>query len=855
MSRYFRKALNFLAILFVISAFLSPVNSIAQDTNKIPVSGRVVSDKNDILANVLVTLKHDAAESYTSFTNEEGIFSFVVPQGKYMIAIDRNGFEKYSSSINITLNQDNFFKITLIEKTQYTTEQINVEAEFRQKQEDLRTSLFNVLPTEVKILPGAIEDVMRSLKSLPGVTAPNDFTSQLVVRGSGPDQNLIVMDDVEIFNPYRLYGLVSMFNPETLQDITLITGGFPAKYGDRLSAVLDVNNKEGVRDKTFSMISNVNIASANVILQGKNPWKIPGSWIVSSRRTYYDLILGPFAKNAGLITDDSSLPNFKDLQFKLAFGPFSKSKFLINGIFSSDGVDVIPGSERTQPDSVVAKDITNNNVLSASWVYLPNNNFLSKTTFSWYKNSGDNDFEGDILDPLIDKEGLTPGQRDSLKAIGALLGFKFDSKYNFRKYSLVNKSSLFAGKNYFEFGAGLDMIRTDLTYTLNLDEAFKSFIRSLPNAQAILEDFNIEGNDNLRASVYGQGRFKVGTKFFYQPSLRLDYYSFLKKTYVSPRFNMGYAIDPVTTVRTSVGLYYQSPGYEKLVDGQTFYDLTGSAGDNLKAERSMHFVLGIDRWLNNEWNAKVEGYYKKFDDLITQQRLTAYKYKFTIADPTITDPAYIGDPANWVRSSTKLPYDSITTTPINGVTGNAYGIEFSLEKRYSGPNSKFSGWINYAYSFANRTRDGLEKPFRFDQRHVVNIVANYRFNQTFELGARWTYASNFPYTPPVGLLPRTAGDSLVVNPFTQKVIFNLDYGDDNNRFSQVKPAYQRLDVRFTAYTKFWNADWAFYIDVINVYNRKNVIGYDYDLTSDYQIKRNTVGMFPILPTIGVNARF
>jgi len=844
------------SITIIIFSIFFTSYTFSQDSSKVQVTGTIVCDKNDILSSILISYKGvSTPESFTAFTNEDGKYSFELNEGRYSIEIDRTGFEKYSQIVSVEKNVSTVFNITLIEKSQYTTEQINVESEFRQRQEDLRTSMYNVLPTEVKMLPGAIEDVMRSLKSLPGVTAPNDFTSQLVVRGSGPDQNLIVMDDVEIFNPYRLYGLVSMFNPETLQDITLITGGFPAKYGDRLSAVLDVNNKEGVRDKTFSMITNVNIASANVIVQGKNPFKIPGSWIVSSRRTYYDLILGPFARNAGLITDDSSLPNFKDLQFKFAFGPFQKSKFIINGIFSSDGVDVIPGSERTQPDSVVAKDVTNNNVLSASWVYLPNSKFLSKTTASWYKNSGDNEFEGDILDPLIDREGLTPGQRDSLKAIGALLGFEFDSKYNFRKYSIVNKSTLFAGKNYFEFGAGLDLIRTDLTYKLNLDEAFKNFIRSLPNSQGILDDFNIEGNDNLRASVYGQGRFKAGNKIYYQPSLRVDYYSFLNKFYLSPRFNMGYAIDPVTTIRSSVGLYYQSPGYEKLVDGQTFYDLTGTAGDNLKAERSLHFVLGIDRWLNNEWNAKIEGYYKKFDDLITQKRLTNYRYEFEIADPTITDPAYIGDPANWIRSATKLAYDSITTTPINGVTGNAYGIEFSLEKKYAGPNSKLSGWINYAYSFANRTRDGLEFPFRFDQRHVVNIVLNYRFNKTFELGTRWTYASNFPYTPPVGITPRVLRDSLVINPFTQQVIFNLDYGDDANRFSEVKPAYHRLDVRFSAYTNFWNADWIFYIDVINAYNRKNVIGYDYNLSSDFEIKRNTTGMFPILPTIGVNARF
>jgi hypothetical protein len=848
---------NFVRFTVIIcSVFVISNLSFSQDSSKIHVTGKIISDKNDALSNILVSVKNTSTpESFTVFTNEEGGYSFYLSEGNYEIRIERMGYEKYSQTISVEKNTSNIFNISLIEKSEYTTEQINVESEFRQKQDDLRTSMFNILPTEVKMLPGAIEDVMRSLKSLPGVTAPNDFTSQLIVRGSGPDQNLIVMDDVEIFNPYRLYGLVSMFNPETLQDITLITGGFPAKYGDRLSAVLDVNNKEGVRERPFSMISNVNIASANVIVQGKNPLNIPGSWLVSSRRTYYDLILGPFAKNAGLITEDSQLPNFKDLQFKFAFGPFKKSKFLINGVFSSDGVDVIPGNDRTSPDSVVAKDVTVNNVLSASWLYLPNSDFLSKTTVSWYTNSGDNNFEGDILDPLIDKEGLTPGQRDSLRAIGALLGFEFDSKYLFRKYSIVNKSTLFAGKNYYEFGAGLDLIRTDLTYSLNLDDAFRNFIQSQPNSRAILDDFNIQGNDNLRASVYGQGRFKAGDKIYYQPSLRLDYYSYLNKFYVSPRFNIGYAIDPITTIRSSVGVYYQSPGYEKLVDGQTFYDLTGSAGDNLKAERSVHFVLGIDRWLNNEWNAKVEGYYKKFDDLITQERITNYKYEFTIADPTNTDPNYIGDPANWIRSDTKLAYDSITTTPINGVTGNAYGIEFSLEKKYAGPQSKFSGWINYAYSFANRERDGLEQPFRFDQRHVVNIVGNYRFNKTFELGMRWTYASNFPYTPPVGITPRVLRDSLVINPFTQQVMFNLDYGDDANRFSKVRPEYHRLDVRFSAYTSFWNADWVFYIDVINAYNRKNVIGYNYDLTSDFRIKQSTVGMFPILPTIGVNARF
>jgi hypothetical protein len=115
----------------------------------------------------------------------------------------------------------------------------------------------------------------------------------LIIRGSGPDQNLIIFDDVEVFNPYRLYGAISMFNPETVEDINLITGGFPARYGDRLSAVLEVTNRDGIRNKFFSGNVNVNLTNANVVIEGKNPFGINGSWIFNSRRTYYDLLLEP----------------------------------------------------------------------------------------------------------------------------------------------------------------------------------------------------------------------------------------------------------------------------------------------------------------------------------------------------------------------------------------------------------------------------------------------------------------------------------------------------------------------------------------------------------------------------------
>jgi len=329
----------------------------------------------------------------------------------------------------------------------------------------------------------------------------------------------------------------------------------------------------------------------------------------------------------------------------------------------------------------------------------------------------------------------------------------------------------------------------------------------------------------------------------------------LNKIYFSPRFNVGYAFNPLTTLRSSVGVYYQSPGYEKLVDNQTFYDLENPQVKDLKAERSIHFVLGIDRWLNSSWLLKLEGYYKRFDNLIVQQKLTAYRYTYSLLNPNNHDPNYIKNPANWVRSPERLPVDSSTAIPLNIGTGNSYGFEISLERKYTGPMTKLYGWINYSLSKSTRERYGVESVFRFDQTHNVNVVLNYRVNNWFEVGARWNYASNFPFTEPLGITPRIVSDTLVVNPLTNQVIFNLDYGGDNNRFASRRPAYHRLDVRLSANTRFWKAEWSFYLDVINVYNRKNVLTYNYTIGTDLQVKQKTIGMFPILPTLGINARF
>lgn len=821
------------------------------------IKGTITKPDGTLLEGAVLILKSESLNETGAETDSKGNFIIEnIEPGKYFLAAELVGY-KSAERKNINVRAGDTLTIDiLLDDESYTTEEIDVVSDrFRQAQNDMRTSLLNLSPKTTRVIPGVGEDVLRSLQTLPGVSAPNDFSSQLIVRGSGPDQNLIVMDNIEIFNPYRLYGVFSMFNPETLEDINLITGGFPSKYGDRLSAVLDVSNREGSKTKYFTGQSNINIANANLVFSGKMPFNnFPGSWIVSTRRSYYDLILGPFAKNAGLIDESASFPSFDDIQGKVTFGPFRNHKFIVNGIYSRDGVNIIPGESKELQDSISVRDQSSNDVLGFAWHYAPTTKFLTKTTFSWYRNKGDAQFGGELLDPVLDRESYTPEIRDSLKALGLYLGIGFKSKYTFRKYSVKN-STIFLSKNHkTEIGGGIDILRTDLEFSLELDDRLKAIAQGNPNFSAI-SNGQLDGKDYYRANLYVQDRIKISKKLFTQFGARFDYFAINKKAYLSPRFNISYAPDKVTTLRAGTGLYYQSPGYEKLIDAQIFFDLTEEKAKKLEAERSIHYILGAERWFSNDILARVEGYYKQFSNLIVQEKLTGYRYEFYRYNPYNNDPEYLRDPDNWYRSSGKLPYDSLTATPVNGARGYSYGFELYLEKKAVNPNTKLSGWISYSLSFANRNRDGLVTPFRYDQRHSVNVVANYRLLPWLELGARFNFSSNFPVTLPKGIRPRVVNDSLAVLPILNIVQFDFDFGGEENKFADKKPVYHRLDLRATAYTKFWGVDWGFYLDVVNVYNRQNVIGYDFFIDDNLQVKLKSVGQFPILPTIGVNARF
>ncbi|MBM2839673.1 MAG: TonB-dependent receptor plug [Bacteroidetes bacterium] len=811
--------------------------------------GIVVSrDRGELLSSASILIDDT---KWGATANDSGAFVISsIPSGRYTIIARLLGYEE--SRIERVVITDGATTNIFVQLTESAIAlgEIQVLAERVRRKEDVRSSLLAIPPVRAKTLAGVGEDVLRTLQALPGVLAPSDFSSQLIVRGSGPDQNLIVMDDIEVFNPYRLYGLISMFNPETASEINLITGGFPAKYGDRLSAVLDVRNREG--DKTKGIVGSLNasITNANLVLHGRSPFDMNGSYVVSARRTYYDLILGPIAKNAGLVKGDVAFPNFSDIQAKFVLEPSSKHKFIANILFSRDGVEIISGPEREQPDSVSVLDVTTNNVAGLAWHYLPSNEFLSRFSFSWYRNSGDTEFGGDFLDPSLDRN-LFEGVHDTAGV--RFFNVEFDSRYIFRKFAFKNEMTWMLNNHTLEWGTGIDFLKTSLVWHFLPDPVFRAILvsRNVPFEENFVQDKYYK-----RFNLYAQDKIKVSETVTVQPGVRFDYFEILKKAYLAPRINTLFSVDPITTFRIAWGLYYQSPGYEKLLDQNTFFDLTNASVGNLRAEKAQHYVVGVERWLNAEWQVKVETYYKKFDDVIVQESVPGTLYSSThIAGEDMRRRS------GWTTPGATIG-DSITTNPINGATGRSYGFEILLEKKNMTRDTRLSGWVSYALAKAQRLRNGITTPFRFDQLHTFNLVLDYKVNSWLDFGLRWRYGTNFPYTPAVGIKPRIIGVNqngvtthVIETDARGNVIFDIDRGGEGNKFSARLPAYHRLDIRLTAQADYWDLDWSFYLDVINVYNNENVLTYRQFINDDLSIGQSAVNMFPILPTLGFSVRF
>ena len=648
-------------------------------------------------------------------------------------------------------------------------------------------------PREVLSLAGGGEDIFRSISTMPGVVARSDASAQFYVRGGTPDQNLIIIDDVPVFNPYRLKALggpISMFNPDVIESVELLPGGFSAQYGDKLSSVLVARNREGNRFEPHAKTS-MSLIDMRILAEGPLPRSgEEGSWLISGRRTYYDILLEKLADlPAGTV-----FPNFRDFQVKIVYDLSPEQKLRFNFIDSKEEMilkDLEVEGEGEDDDIFKDADFfelsneIDSRLTSVSWVNAFRDVSLSNLTLSRYNDTwtmnieaGDNSFS-----PVIDMRKMEI--REDLRHI-------------------------VSPTNSLKIGIAVSDLITDIGISLTQDSS--SYYASNPEDRREDDDNILSRDIRLQNASSGTGLYILDEWEIIPPYLailtgfRADHSTFTNEWVYSPRLSLSLNLNHWASLHLGWGHYYQAPNFVSLFE-RFEREITWNLFETIKlgTEKAEHTLLGLELHPTSNYAIKFEIYYKHLEDLV-------------------------------------MPMDSVNNfIPDNSGLGFAYGYEFFLQ-RLEVPGNLLSGWISYSNGITKEK--GIEGYYyfrEFDQTHSVSIVGRLQLTQMISVNTQFSYGSGFPWTPP----QRDVSGS-VLRDENGDILFG-------ERNSSRYPAYERLDLRMTlSGVLFQELKAEVYLELVNATNHKNI--YEYYWSEDYET-RFTSYMLPMLPFFGAHLSF
>ncbi len=811
--------------LVLLACLGSSPGTQALDDEDVRVSGRVV----DVTTKQPVSGAMVYVRDWRAVCDAEGRFFITLPAGRWTLEAAANRYQPSMQPVDACVRCRPEVEILLV-PAQLVAEHVEISASVNGGSDLVATT--PVRPAEVLNAAGAFENVFRVLQTLPGVTSTGEMSSRLSVRGGGPDQNMTVMDGVEIHNPYRLYGLVSAFNPETVEGFELSTGAFSAQYGDRLSSILTIDNRNGSSAALATGSVGLSLTDGNAILEGRIPGG-RGSWLVTARRTWYDLVAQRFSK------DDNELPSFTDFQARIAADLGGGRSLTLSGLRSRERSNM----QYTEDyDSGVLDTLTHNDLLAAT-LFLPLGARLSSRTIAAYSdNTDDLAVDGSFRDTM--RRSNSPYDD---------LGFS-RSQVRGSLARTVRDRSLRQELSFRPFGShvlGLGFERHDL----ETSERLGIDLQGRPDEGLRQSSLNYDARRSyLRYGAWLYDRFHLGGRLDVEAGLRYDDSRINEVRELTPRLSATLRLSSATRLRAAFGVHTQSPGYEKLFQADYALDLSQKGPLKLDNERATHYVLGLEHDLAPGFTARVEGFYKDFDRLIVgrqetaqelQQRLAAYDFPEALA-------------ASVPRSA------MITAEPVNDGRGRAYGFDVFLARRPTSSDTRVTGWLAYTYTSADRQAYGRTYPFDYEQPHALSLVANVRVTQRLELSLTGRFASGFPRTAPLGVyvtgvLDPATGRIVPEHDKDGALVYAIDYGGVQNLNGSRQPWYGRVDFRATFVPRWGKGRWRFYVDVINVLGRNNGLEKDelaYDPAAALpKIVSKQEGGFPLMPSFGTHVRF
>jgi len=718
-----------------------------------------------------------------------------VPAGEYTLLVSMMGYKSFTTEVQIREGKDKRLDLEIV-PTDIQTQGVYVTAEEQRFKESVETSRINITMKDILLTPAFVEqDVFRTLQMTPSVKSKNDFSSALVVRGGSPDENLIMLDGIEIYNPYHLGGVFSTFNAKAISDAEFIAGGFNAKYGNRNSSVLNITSREGnSRDKLlfknskFGDYFNLSGFSGEVsMLTSKFLAEGPvgnGSWMLAGRRTYFD----QFAK-LYYNTQDDDLPGqyyFWDSQAKIIQNISDKDRITYSGYFGRDFLEYDYDDEEGGGFDI---DFDWGNYTSGlTWRHVPNSRIHSLT--SVYHTNYDWDLDFNLLQADSSENGES---YDS--------NLKIFENVSLQDWTLKEELNYHASDNH----------------TITAGFEFKNI--SMKTYQQIQDIEFIDQNRNVNIfGIFLQDKWKVSPLLSIQPGIRISRYNGHDQNYYDPRVGMKYLLSENSILKASWGIYNQfiftQNNDEEILN---FVNVWGTVPEHLDAQTCQHYILGYEHRFNKDFFVSVEGYYKPYSNLMENNPKN---------DPTIDDDDFIEG------------------------KGTAWGFELLLKKS----TGKFTGWIGYSYSRLTRrvdfnsdgeikkSDDEIYNP-KYDQPHSFNCVLSYKLNSKNSFGLTIKSASGQPYTPVVGKTFTQSNMGDYMNPYSE--LRNIQ-GDRN---SARYPAYFRSDVSWVRTIHPFDIEGKFKFQIINFTNHFNTLFY-YWRHDRSPSEVTAISMFPIIPSIG-----
>lgn len=745
-------------------------------------------------------------------TNLYGFYSITLPAGTYDIVYSYVGYKSKKLTVNLQTNTAqnmDLSSITSLNEVEITGKRSN------QIQERTQMSSINLSMDKVKTLPSFLgeQDVIKTLQLLPGVQSGGEGSSGLYVRGGGPDQNLILLDGVPVYNASHLFGFFSVFNADAINSVELMKGGFPARYGGRLSSVLDIRMKEGNTNE-FHGEGSIGIISSKLSLEGPII-KGKTSFIVSGRRTYLDILSRPIISAAARQQGGGSIKTgyyFYDLNGKINHKFSDRSRLFLSAYsgddrFYLDLTEEYSNEGRTYEDEISADLKWGNKIAALRWNYMISPKLFANTTvtYSKYKFSTDAGFNNTYADEDGNdvEDYYLQTFYSGIDDITAKVDFDYmPSPNHFIRFGL--------GDIYHTFSPGASQTQTSFN-----DETFDSTITSntihAHEMYAYIEDdFKIGYRLKINAGLYATAFAQKDTTFF---SLQ-------------PRFAARYLIGAKTSLKASFATMMQPL---HLLTNPTIglpTDLWLPATNKVPVETSQQVAVGIARTIGDDYELSIEGYYKKMDNLIE------YKdgQSFQIQDENWEDKVELG-------------------------TGWSYGAELFFEKKVG----KITGWVGYTLSWTQRQFENINFgevfDYKYDRRHDISVVMTYKPNENFDVGLVWVYGTGSAYT--LGL-ERYRQFSENGNNGQQSFFTDVEHIESRNNFRA--PAYHRLDLGVNMHkkTKWGERTWS--LGLYNAYSRQNPFfiywGYSDGLlsgTSRRELKQ--LALFPVIPSVSYAFKF